>query len=70
MKITLIDKMEFLKRAEDYTEARGDENWFKEVYTRYREWYDVSDSVFCALTWLYDEDTATLLKYKYCEAIL
>ncbi len=62
--------MDFLKRAEDYAEARGDGNWFKERYTTYREWYNVSDSVWCALTWLYDEDTATMLKYKYCETVL
>ena len=61
-------KLEFLKRAESYAAARGDENWFKEVYTRYREWYNVSDSVWCALTWLYDEDSARMLKYKYCDA--
>ena len=65
-----MDKMEYLKRAQDYTETRGDENWFAEVYTRYREYYSVSDSVWCALTWLYDEDTAKLLKYKYCETVL
>lgn len=61
-----MDKTEFLKRAERYAEARGDGNWFKEVYTRYREYYDVSDSVWCALTWLYDEQVAKLLKYYPC----
>ena len=66
----MIDKMDYLKRAQDYTEARGDENWFNEYYTSYREFYNVADSVFCALSWLYDEDTATLLKYKYCEVVL
>lgn len=60
-----MDKLEFLKRAERYAEARGDQNWFKEVYTRYREWYNVEDSVWCALTWLYNEDSANLLKYQY-----
>ena len=66
----MIDKMEYLKRAQDYAAARGDENWFCERYTSYREFYNVVDSVFCALSWLYDEDTATMLKYKYCETIL
>ena len=65
-----MNKMEYLKRAQDYCAARNDENWFAEVYTRYREFYNVSDSVWCALTWLYDEDTAKLLKYKYCETVL
>mgnify|MGYP003347831272 FL=1 len=56
--------MEFLIRAEKYAAARGDTNWFKEYYTRYREWYNVEDSVWCALTWLYDEDVAKLLKHQ------
>jgi len=60
-----MNTMEYLKRAQDYCIKRGDENWFAEVYTRYREWYNVSDSVWCALTWLYDENTAKLLKYQY-----
>lgn len=57
--------VEFLKRAERYTEARGDENLFIKIYTTYREWYNVEDSVWCALSWLYDEDSADLLKYQY-----
>jgi len=60
-----MDTLEFLKRAERYAEARGDEKYFKHWYTKYREYYNVSDSVWCALTWLYDEDTAKLLKYQY-----
>ena len=64
------DKMEYLKRALNYSQARDDLDWFNEVYANYREWYNVSDSVFCALTWLYDEDTAKLLKYQYCEVKL
>lgn len=60
-----MDKLEFLKRAERYAEARGDEYYFKHWYTKYREYYNVSDSVWCALTWLYDEETAKLLKYQY-----
>ena len=57
--------MDFLIRAERYAMARGDENYFKHWYTRYREWYNVEDSVWCALTWLYDEEVAKLLKYQY-----
>ena len=62
--------MDFLIRAEKYANARGDENWFKEYYTKYREWYNVEYSVWCALTWLYDEDTAKLLKYQYSGPVL
>ena len=56
--------MEFLIRAEKYATARGDENWFKHYYTKYREWYNVQDSVWCALTWLYDEHVAKMLRYQ------
>ena len=57
-------KLDYLIRAEKYAEARGDENFFKQYYTRYREYYGVEDSVWCALTWLYDEDVAKLLMYQ------
>ena len=56
--------MDFLIRAEKYAQARGDENFFKHYYTKYREWYNVEDSVWCALTWMYDEHVAKLLKYQ------
>ena len=29
--------MDFLKRAQDYAAARGDDNWFAERYAQYRE---------------------------------
>ena len=47
--------MAYLKRAEDYCAARGDSEWFKRFYGSYRKFYNVTDSVFCALSWLYDE---------------
>jgi hypothetical protein len=62
--------MEFLKRAEDYTSKRGDYDIFVAMFKKFRQRYSVSDSIFCALSWLYDEDTANLLQYKYCEVIL
>jgi hypothetical protein len=42
----MIDKMAYLKRAQDYCAARDDDNWFCEVYANYREFYGVVDSVF------------------------
>ena len=59
-----MDKMQYLIRAEKYAAVRGDEYFFKHWYTRYREYYNVEDSVWCALTWLYDEEVAKLLKYR------
>jgi len=60
-----MDSMGFLQRAERYTEARGDDYWFKEVYTHYRNYHNIEDSIWKALTYLYDEDSADLLKYQY-----
>lgn len=54
--------MDFLKRAQAYAEMQGDENWFAEVYTLYREWHNVEDSVWAALSWLYNENVVKQLK--------
>jgi hypothetical protein len=66
----MIDKMAYLKRAQDYCAARDDDNWFNHVYANYREYYNVVDSVFYTLSWLYDEEVAKLLKFQYCEVKL
>jgi len=62
--------MDYLIRAEKYAEKRGDGNYFKEYYTRYREDHTVENSVWHTLTYLYDEDTAKLLKYQYWGPVL
>jgi len=49
---------DFLRRAERYAEARGDDLWFKEVYTRYRERYGVTDATWRTLAYLYSDDVA------------
>lgn len=54
--------MDYLKRAERYCEARGDENWFRNLYTGYRQYYSVSDSVWKTLSYLYGIETATRLE--------
>lgn len=58
--------MDFLIRAERYAEARGDECWFKNVYTWHRQYNNVSDSVWKTLSYLYNSETADLLEYQYC----
>ena len=65
-----MDKLGFLKRAESYVAARGDDMYFKNLYTGFREYNNVDDSVWKTLSYLYDADTAQLLKYKYCETVL
>jgi hypothetical protein len=54
--------MEFLKRAEAYCAARADELWFKNLYTGFRQYNDVEDSVWKTLCYLYDCETADLLQ--------
>ena len=54
--------MEYLKRAEAYAQARGDENYFREAYTVLRESNSVQDSVWKALQYLYDGYVADLLE--------
>lgn len=49
--------MEFLKNAEAYCESVGDSFWFKEYYTRYREYYSVEDSVYSALMAMYSDES-------------
>ncbi len=53
--------MEYLKRAELYAEARGDDNYFREVYTILRESLSVEDSIWEALRYLYDGYVADML---------
>ena len=56
--------MEYLKRAELYAQARGDDNYFREAYTVLRETNSVEDSVWQALEYLYDGYVADLLKVQ------
>lgn len=50
--------MEYLKRAEHYCLARGDELWFKNLYTDFRQYNSVEDAVWKTLTYLYGTWTA------------
>jgi len=56
--------MDFLKRAEQYAEQLGDDYWFKEVYTELRQHYNVTESVWAALQYLYGSYTADLLEMQ------
>ena len=53
--------MEVLIRAEAYALERGDDLWFKNLYTLFREEYSVKDAVWKALSHLYDNATADQL---------
>ncbi len=57
-------KMDFLKRAERYAEARGDEMWFKNIYAGFREYNGVTDSVWKTLSYLYSNEVADLLEFQ------
>ena len=57
-------EMDFLKRAQRYAEARGEENYFNEAYTILRQYNNVHDSVWKALAYLYDGYVADLLDFQ------
>jgi hypothetical protein len=54
--------MEYLKRAEQYAEAQGDEFWFKNLYTQFRDYNNVTDSIWKTLSYLYSNEVADQLK--------
>lgn len=56
--------MDFLKRAEKYCEARGDELWFKNLYSQFRQYNNVADSVWKTLSYLYSNEVADLLEFQ------
>jgi hypothetical protein len=56
--------MEFLKRAERYAAARGDEVWFKNPYTDFRQYNGVTDSVWKTLSYLYGNSAADMLEFQ------
>ena len=56
--------MDFLIRAQRYTEARGDDNFFCHYYSMYREHFSVTESVRKTIAWLYDDDVADLLEFQ------
>ena len=61
--------MNYLKRAQDYAEVRGDDNYFRNLYTGFREYNSVNDSVWKTLSYLYDNETANLLEKPPLEAL-
>lgn len=60
-----MDKLNYLIRAEKYAEARGDEFFFKNLYTGFREYNNVTDSVWKTLSYLYSNETADMLEQHY-----
>lgn len=49
---------DFLARAENYCEARGDEQWFRKIYFDHREHYGVVDATWKTLAYLYSDEVA------------
>ena len=56
--------MEFLNRAERYTEARGDLARFKLHYNSFRQYNSVVESVRRTLSFLYDDHVVDLLEFQ------
>ena len=56
--------MDYLKLAIDYTAARNDDNWFRYLYTCFREYNNVKDSVWKTLSYLYSNQVADELEQQ------
>lgn len=56
--------MEFLRRAEQYAEARGDDVFFKWVYANHRAYNNVTLSVWKTLSYLYGNYVADLVEFQ------
>jgi hypothetical protein len=56
--------MEYLRRAELYALARGDDLYFKNLYTQFRDFNCVTDSVWKTLSYLYSNEVADLLEFQ------
>lgn len=56
--------MDYLKRAEQYAECRGDDLWFKNLYTQYREFNSIVDAVWMTLSYLYSNQVADMLEFQ------
>ena len=63
-------RIEFLERAQKYAENRNDEDLFQNLYTGFREYNNIEDSVWKTLSYMYNNDTADLLKYQYWGPVL
>lgn len=59
--------MDFLKRAEDYAFARGDDYWFNHIYSLCRQEMTVAESVREALMYLYKDDAVVNRLENCCE---
>lgn len=54
--------MKYLILAEEYALNHGDEMYFKYLYTGFREYYNVTDSVWKTLNHLYSNEVADMLE--------
>jgi BioD-like phosphotransacetylase family protein len=50
--------MNFLIKAMSLVESRGDDDWFCEIYSNYREFNGVKESIFMTLSYLYNNEVA------------
>lgn len=56
-------RQKFLIAAQEYAFNRGDDDWFCEVYSNYRGMgFDVHDSTWMTLNYLYMAETANMLQ--------
>lgn len=59
-----MSPMQFLKAAQDYAESIGDEYWFSQYYTKFRENHGVGESAEYTIILLYGTDCHLLNNLK------
>ena len=59
-----MKKLDYLIRAEKYAGAHGDDMWFKNIYTGFRQYNNINESVWKTLSYLYGNATADQLNTK------
>lgn len=59
-----MEAFQYLARAERYAEVRGDKMWFKNLYTDFRAYNGVTDSVWKTLSYLYSNEVADMLEFQ------
>lgn len=53
-----MQTFDFLAKAQKFCEDNGDGNWFRQLFTDYRNLYSIKDSVWYTLAYLYTDEGA------------
>lgn len=61
--------MNFLRRAQNFCDDQGDGDWFRNLYTGFRAYNNVGDSVWKTLSYLYGNKVADELESSISKVV-